>query len=94
MPWENCETELAKLVINRLIELLPHCQTLNMSVQLLSRVVMGSVSSEFITNKLDQLSSYAKGKAFLPERGAMSSLNKFIFKLIMKGYIKRRAKCM
>ena len=59
-----------------------------MSVQLLSRVVMGSVSSEIITNKLDQLSSYAKGKAFLPGRGGMKSLNKFIFKLTMKGHFK------
>ena len=88
VPWENCEPELTKLVINCLIELLPHCQTLNMSVQLLSRVVMGSVSSEIITNKLDQLSTYAKGKVFMPMRGGMKSLNKFIYKLIMKGYIK------
>ena len=88
VSWENCETELAKLVLNCLIELLPHCQTLNWSVQLLSRIDMGSVSSEIITNKLDQLSSYAKGKAFLRGRGGMKSLNKFIFKLIMKGHIK------
>jgi hypothetical protein len=48
---------------------------------------MGSVSAEIITNKLDKLTSYAKGKRFLPGRGGMKSLNKFIFKL-MKGYIK------
>ena len=49
-----------------------------MSVQLLSQVVMGSMSSEIITNKLDQLSRYGKGKAFLPGRGGMKSLNTFI----------------
>ena len=43
VPWENGETELSKLVINCLIELLAHRQTLNTSVQLLSWVVMGSV---------------------------------------------------
>lgn len=86
--WADSMTELATLVIHCLMELLPHCQTVHVSVHLLCKVLVGSVSADIITNNLDKLNSYGKVKTFLDGRSNMKSLNKFIYKLIMKGYMR------
>ena len=49
---------------------------------------MGSLSADVLINNLDRLTTYGKGKTILTGRSAMKSLNKLVYKLIIKGNIK------
>ena len=86
---EDSMKQLTLLVLQCLIELLPCCQTgIHASVHLLCQVLMGSLSADVLINNLDRLPSYGKGKTILTGRSAMKSLNKLVYKLIIKGNIK------
>ena len=88
IPTEICEDsmkQLAVVVVQCLMELIPHCQTgTHASLHLACQVLMGSSSADVIVNNLDKLDSYGKGKTILHGRSAMKSLNKFVYKLIIK----------
>ena len=86
---EDSMKQLTLLVLQCLIELLPCCQTgIHASVHLLCQVLMRSLSADVLINNLDRLPSYGKGKTILTGRSAMKSLNKLVYKLIIKGNIK------
>jgi len=51
---------------------------------------MGSASAEIVTNGLDKLTSYGKGKELLVARNGRKRLEKFIYYLILKGLLKER----
>lgn len=84
---QSDKTELAKIVIHSLIEMQPLGKV---TVNLLSQVLMGSASAEILTNGLDKLTSYCKGKVFLPGRNGRKLLVKFIYCLILKGFLKEK----
>ena len=60
------------------------------NVTLLSQVEMGSVSAEILTNGLNKLTSYGKGKELVVERNGRKQLVRFICCLILKGFLKER----
>ena len=81
------QTELAKTVIRCCIEMQPLGEA---NVTLLSQVEMGSVSAEILTNGLNKLTSYGKGKELVVERNGRKQLVRFICCLILKGFLKER----
>ena len=86
---QSDKTELAKIVIHCLIEMQPLGHG-KVTVTLLSQVLMGSASAEILTNGLDKLTSYCKAKEFLPGRNGRKLLVKFIYCLILKGFLKEK----
>ncbi|XP_068745692.1 ATP-dependent DNA helicase RecQ-like [Montipora capricornis] len=82
---QSDKTELAKIVIHCVIEM----QIVGkVNVTLLSQVLMGSVSAEILTSGLDKLNGYCKAKELLPGRSERKLLVKFIYYLILKGFLK------
>lgn len=51
---------------------------------------MGSVSAEILTTGFDKLISYGKGKGFLVGRNGRKQLVKFIYRLILKGFLQEK----
>ena len=81
------KTELAKTVIHCLIEMQPLGKV---TVTLLSQVLMGSVSAEILSTGLDKLISYGKGKRFFVGRNGRKQLVKFMYRLILKGFLQEK----
>ncbi|XP_068680749.1 uncharacterized protein [Montipora foliosa] len=82
---QSDKTELAKIVTHCVIEM----QIVGkVNVTLLSQVLMGSVSAEILTSGLDKLNGYCKAKELLPGRNGRKLLVKFIYYLILKGFLK------
>ena len=81
------QTELAKTVIHCCIEMQPLGKA---NVTLLSQVEMGSVSAEILTNGLNKLTSYGKGKELVVGRKGRKQFVRFIYCLILKGFLKAR----
>ena len=81
------KTELAKTVIHCLIEMQPLGKV---TVTLLSQVLMGSVSAEILSTGLDKLISYGQGKRFFVGRNGRKQLVKFMYRLILKGFLQEK----